>query len=188
MITYREGEKIRLEGEADQVPDQQPGDIVFTLAQRQHDVFRRSGTDLCATFEVTLAEALCGFSRVVIKHLDGRGIYIEHPQPPARVLEPGQVIKITGEGMPQKKSEVKGNLYLIVHVNFPNYNWLELNQATMRLKELLPEPGMPFEADIVDKVEYDETADIDDFGVGGEDGGVWEDDAEDEGGAQCQQQ
>ncbi|KAL9640830.1 MAG: hypothetical protein Q9164_000065, partial [Protoblastenia rupestris] len=184
----KEGEKIRLEGEADQVPDQQPGDIIFTLAQRQHDVFRRSGTDLCATFEITLAEALCGFSRVVIKHLDGRGIYMEHPQPPARVLEPGQVIKIPGEGMPQKKSEMKGNLYLIVHVNFPDHNWLELNQAITRLKELLPEPGMPLEADIVDKVEYDETADINGFGVGGEDGGVWEDDAEDEGGAQCQQQ
>ena len=114
LTRFREGDKIVLEGEADQVPDQEPGNIVFTLVQTEHNTFRRAGSDLSATIEVTLAEALCGFSRVVIKHLDGRGLHIQHPQPIANVLEPGQVIKVEGEGMPYKKSDLKGDLYLLV--------------------------------------------------------------------------
>ncbi|KAL9128941.1 MAG: hypothetical protein Q9217_002495 [Psora testacea] len=184
----KEGEKIRIEGEADQVPDQEPGDIVFTLVQIQHSVFRRLGADLSTTIELTLAEALCGFSRVVVKHLDGRGIQIQHSHPAARVLEPGQVLKVPGEGMPHKKSDMKGDLYLTVHVKFPDYGWLEQAQAISRLQELLPKPEKPIEADIIDDVEYDETAEIEQFGGGDEDGAEWEDDNEDERGAQCQQQ
>jgi len=179
-----------LEGEADQEPDQEPGDIVFNLVQTEHSIFKRAGVDLCAEMEVTLAEALCGFDRVVIKHLDGRGISIQHPQPvTARVLEPGHIIKVAGEGMFHKKSDLKGDLYLIVRVNFPNYGWLEEQQAIPKLKELLPQPEKPIEADIVDDVRYDETADLEDFGEGAEGGEGWEDD--DEGGpsgAKCAQQ
>jgi DnaJ family protein A protein 2 len=84
-----QGERIVLEGEADQVPDQIPGDIVFTLVEEDHEVFQRRGSDLSAELNITLAEALCGFSRVVLKHLDGRGIQITHPR--GKVLKPGQI-------------------------------------------------------------------------------------------------
>jgi len=159
QLTYgREGDRIVLEGEADQVPNQQPGDIIFGLVQTEHETFRRQGTDLLAEVEVTLAEALCGFSRVVIKHLDGRGIRIQHPQPKARTLEPGQVIKVAGEGMPHKKSDLKGDLYLVVKVKFPDHAWLADNQAIGKLQELLPKPENPIQADDVDDVTYDDTA------------------------------
>jgi len=154
----REGDQIVLEGEADQVPDQEPGDIVFSLEQSEHETFRRQGTDLLAELEVTLAEALCGFSRVVIKHLDGRGIYMQHSEPTVHVLEPGQVIKIPHEGMPHKKSDLKGDLYLVVKVIFPQRAWLAENQAIGKLRELLPGPGNAIQADDVDDVAYDVTA------------------------------
>ncbi|KAL6721558.1 hypothetical protein ACLMJK_000662 [Lecanora helva] len=186
----KEGEKIVLKGEADQKPDQEPGDIIFSLVQNAHNTFRRSGTDLLADFEITLAEALCGFSRVVVKHLDGRGIQIQHPQSTACVIEPGQVIKIEGEGMPYKRSDTKGDLYLVAKVKFPENGWLEKNKATEKLKDLLPKPEKPIPADIVDEVAYDKSANLEDFGGGEEGGGAeWED--EDERGpaeAQCAQQ
>lgn len=189
LTLRRDGDKIVLEGEADQVPDQEPGDIVFTLDEAQHDKFHREGTDLSAEIEVTLAEALCGFSRVVLKHLDGRGIHIKHPQPIARVLKPGQVLKVAGEGMPLKKSDAKGDLYLVVKVLFPEQDWLDQHQAIPRLLEILPKPAEPIRADIVDEVEYDETASLDDFGGNDQDGGAWEDeDVEDDAEAQCAQQ
>ena len=185
----RDGDILKLEGEADQVPGQEPGDIVFTLEQEEeHRVFERKGADLLAQIEVTLAEALCGFSRVVLKHLDGRGIQIQHPQPAARVLNPDQVIKIPGEGMPHKKSDLKGDLYLTVKINFPDYAWLDKNQAFSKLKDILPKPEKAIEAEEVDDVQYVETADIDDFGAGEADGEDWEDDEEVEDGPQCQQQ
>lgn len=205
----REGERIVLEGEADQVPDQTPGDIVFTLVEEDHDVFQRAGDDLSAELEVTLAEALTGFSRVVLKHLDGRGIHIDHPQ--GKVLRPGQVLKVAGEGMPLKKSDLKGDLYLVVKVNFPEDGWTEDPAAFESIKKVLPKPAEPIEATDIDEVEFDSDADIDEvnfavcnlyenmadmkqFGGNSGDpraGGQWVDDDDDDeegGGQQCAQQ
>ena len=141
-----------------------------------------------ADIEVTLAEALCGFSRVVLKHLDGRGIYVKHPQPIARVLKPGQVLKVPGEGMPLKKSDVKGDLYLVVKVLFPEQDWLEQHQAIPKLLEILPKPAETISADVVDEVEYDETASLEDVGADDHEGGAWEDEDEDGAEPQCTQQ
>ncbi|TVY43242.1 DnaJ protein-like protein [Lachnellula occidentalis] len=185
----REGERITLEGEADQVPDQTPGDIVFTLVEDEHDVFQRAGDDLSAELHVTLAEALTGFSRVVLKHLDGRGLHLDHPQ--GKVLQPGQILRIAGEGMPLKKSDAKGDLYLVVKVEFPENGWTEDPAAFDNLRNILPKPDDPIEATEIDEVEYDSDADIEDFGANSGDpraGGGWEDDEEGEGQAQCAQQ
>lgn len=156
----REGERIVLEGEADQVPDQTPGDIVFTLVEEEHDFFQRAGDDLSAEITVTLAEALTGFSRVVLKHLDGRGIHIEHPQ--GKVLQPGQILKVVGEGMPHKKADLKGDLYLIIKIVFPENGWAEDPSVFTTLRTVLPKPDP--EADIpateIDEVEFESDADI----------------------------
>ena len=156
----REGERIVLEGEADQVPDQIPGDIVFTLVEEDHEIFQRAGDDLSAELNVTLAEALTGFSRVVLKHLDGRGIHLNHPQ--GKVLRPGQILKVAGEGMPLKKSDAKGDLYLVVKVEFPEDGWTEDASAFADLNKVLPKPAPAIDATEVDEVEYDSDAEIED--------------------------
>ncbi|DAA73129.1 TPA_exp: Uncharacterized protein A8136_5054 [Trichophyton benhamiae CBS 112371] len=185
----REGEKIVLEGEGDQQPDVEPGDIVFHLEQAEHKTFKRDGADLCATIEVTLAEALCGFSRVVLKHLDGRGIEIKHPQKPGDVLRPGQVLKVAGEGMPFKRGDARGDLYMIVEIKFPEDGWASNPAVLSQLRELLPVNKAPaIEADTVDEVEFDSKASLDNMGENdNQGGGSWvdEDDDDGEGGAQC---
>ncbi|SLM38326.1 domain protein [Lasallia pustulata] len=186
----KEGDRIVLEGEADQIPDQQPGDLVFNLVEIEHGTFRRAGADLSAQMDITLAEALCGFSRVVIKHLDGRGIKLNHRQSKGLVLKPGQVIKLAGEGMPHKKSDMKGDLYLVVHVIFPEDGWLQDDSIVTKLQEILPKSETSISADSVDEVEYDKTATLDDFGAGDDSqGGAWVDEDDEEGGQpQCAQQ
>lgn len=154
----REGERITLEGEADQVPDQTPGDIVFTLVEEDHDVFERAGDDLSAELNITLSEALTGFSRVVLKHLDGRGLHLDHPQ--GKVLQPGQVLKIPGEGMPLKKSDLKGDLYLTVKIAFPENGWTEDPAAFASLQKILPSAAPAIEATEVDEVEFESDADF----------------------------
>ncbi|KAI9856515.1 MAG: hypothetical protein M1813_008893 [Trichoglossum hirsutum] len=186
----KQGDRIVLSGEADQEPDQEPGDLIFVLSEIEHEKFTRAGPDLTAPLEITLAESLCGFSRIVLKHLDGRGIHINHPR--GHVLRPSQVLKVPGEGMPIKKSDAKGDLYLVVDVTFPDDGWLKTDDdaTAMKLKELLPKPEKPILAETVDEVEYEAGANLEEFGANSDDtrggsGWVDEDEAED---IQCAQQ
>jgi DnaJ family protein A protein 2 len=56
----RDRQKIVFEGEADEKPDQLPGDIVFVLQQKPHDVFERDGDNLFMKKKINLLEALTG--------------------------------------------------------------------------------------------------------------------------------
>ncbi|KAH8672503.1 hypothetical protein BGZ60DRAFT_405005 [Tricladium varicosporioides] len=189
----REGERITLEGEADQVPDQTPGDIVFTLVEEDHEIFQRAGDDLSAELEITLAEALTGFSRIVLKHLDGRGIHLTRPA--GQILKPGQILRVDGEGMPHRNKNIdeKGDLYLVVKVIFPDSNWTQDEASFAALKKVLPGPEPSIEVTgEIDEAEFDSDADIEEFGANSGDpraGGGWEDDDEEEDGQpQCTQQ
>ncbi|CAI4219055.1 unnamed protein product [Parascedosporium putredinis] len=184
-----QGERIILEGEADQFPDQTPGDIVFTLVEEPHDVFSRVGADLSAELKVTVAEALCGFSRTILTHLDGRGIHITREQ--GNILRPGEILKIPGEGMPQKRGDDKGDLYLIAAIDFPEDGWLQKEADYDALKKLLPGPAPPIVATEVDEVDYEDGADLEDMGARSGDpraGHAWEDVEDDGAQAQCQTQ
>lgn len=186
----REGERIVLAGEADQLPDQEPGDIIFTLKETEHETFERAGADLRAELKISLVEALTGFNRVVLTHLDGRGIQLNVQQPNGKVLRPGQVLKVEGEGMPMKRSDAKGDLYLVVDIEFPEDGWLKNDAAVQKIKDALPAPDHEEEKhEDVEEVELEFDADMEDFGAGSGDpragGGEWEDDDEGEGGPQC---
>ncbi|KAI9816727.1 MAG: hypothetical protein M1826_001725 [Phylliscum demangeonii] len=159
----RDGERIVLEGEADQAPDQQPGDLVFVLKEVPHDIFTRAGSDLQAVLDVTLVESLCGFTRVVLKHLDGRGLQLH--QPSDRILRPNQILKVPGEGMPVKKSDVKGDLYLIVNVEFPPDSWTRDQNSRLEIQKLLPISAKSIGADMVDDVEFEIDADLENMVV-----------------------
>ena len=64
--------------------------------------------------------------------------------------------------MPIKKSETKGDLYLVVDVAFPDDGWLKGDDdATVaKLQGLLPKPRGPILADTVDEVEYEADANL----------------------------
>lgn len=188
----RQGEKIILAGEGDQHPDREPGDIVFILSEAEHEVFTRGGADLAASIKITLAEALTGFDRVVLKHLDGRGIQIKS-DPNGALMRPEETLKVVGEGMPVKKSDAKGDLYLHVEIEFPEDGFFKDQAMLDKLREILPKPGPPIEAEEVDEVEYEADVDMDDFGAGAgksRAGAQWEDEEDGEAahGAQCAQQ
>ena len=155
-----------------------------------HDTFTHAGANLSADVHVNLAEALCGFSRILVKHLDGRGIHVKYPQRDDGPLKPGSVIKVAGEGMPHKKSDLRGDLFLIVNIDFPDRQWLMQDQHMAKIQDLLPKPEDPIQSETVDEVDY-EHADLDDFAAEeqGGDAGQWEDEDEEDGaGPQCAQQ
>lgn len=107
--------------------------------------------------------------------------------------------------MPHKKSDLKGDLYLVVDIAFPEDGWTEDEESFASLEKILPAAAPKIEATEIDELEFTEDANIDEvsisylrsltqtnrlqFGAGSGQGGGegWEDEDE-EGGAQCTQQ
>ena len=113
------------------------GDVIFVLKASPHDSFERSGNDLLTNVSITLSEALLGFSRILITHLDGRGVKVTSP--PGKIIDPGESIVLRGEGMPvHKNPDQKGNLYVIIHIDMPDENWLkDINRTVSRITFIL---------------------------------------------------
>lgn len=128
-----DGQKIVFNGEGDQEPDLEAGDIIIVLDEKEHTVFKRNGNDLIIRQELKLVEALCGFQKL-IKTLDGRDLLITSI--PGEVTKHGDVKCIFNEGMPTYKNPFeKGRLILQFLVEFPT----EINPAIIpTLENCLP--------------------------------------------------
>lgn len=187
--------KVTFRGAADETPGMEAGDVHFVVQEKPHDLFKRKGADLLITKDISLNQALCGFSWK-IKHLDGREICIK--------TRPGQIIEcemedehgrslpyitqIPSEGMPSLGNPfVKGNLYVAFHVKFPK----RLDADTIsKLKELLPDANMDLSYNVEEVEEvFLDPADLRHFGKGGAatHNSEYDSDEEQEGGVQCQQ-
>jgi DnaJ family protein A protein 2 len=89
-----------------------------------------------------------------------------------------------------KRSDAKGDLFLVVDIEFPKDGWLKNDAAVQKVRDALPasEHEEPKHEEI-EEVEIDFDAELDDFGAGSGDpragGAEWEDDEEGEGGPQC---
>ncbi|KAF9946475.1 hypothetical protein BGZ72_000292 [Mortierella alpina] len=187
----RNGEKIPMKGEADQLPDVETGDVILVLVQKPHALFERSGADLSCKITISLVEALCGFSKILITHLDGRGIHVE--QPAGSVIRPGDVKKIIGEGMPHFKRPIdKGDLFITFEVEFPKDNWAAAG-SLKSLEALLPARGpTPIEPELVDHCTL-EAGDMEDYGSNAHTGNAYDSDEDEDdhghggAGVQCAQ-
>ncbi|KYF47845.1 putative DnaJ family chaperone, partial [Toxoplasma gondii ARI] len=127
--------KVIFRGDADERPNEIPGDVIFILEQQEHAVFKRRGNDLFMTKKISLLESLCGF-KFVLTHLDGRQLLIQSP--PGTVTKPDAVQIIKGEGMPQQKNPfLKGDLFIVFEVEFPEH----VSDADAKsLSQILPKP------------------------------------------------
>ncbi|KAF9430421.1 hypothetical protein BGZ76_000844 [Entomortierella beljakovae] len=114
---WKAGTKIRFPREGDEYPNGAIQDIVFIVEEKPHPTFKREGDDLIAPLELTLLEALTGFSKT-IKTLDGKTLPVSTSG--SRVIQPGQEERFPGEGMPiSKKPGQKGDLIVQFNVKFP---------------------------------------------------------------------
>lgn len=139
----KSGESVVLKGESDEYPGKQTGDVILTFHCKDHDKLERKGDDLFSKYRISLVEALSGFSKVVMMHLDGRAIHLTTPK--GKVLRPGDFLKIKGEGMPIKastswfsSSPKRGDLYIEVDIEFPPDNWYLEKNDLVKLQNLLP--------------------------------------------------
>lgn len=195
----RHNQKVVFRGMADEKPNMEPGDIVFVVQEKDHDTFKRKGADLLYVKNLSLNEAICGYE-FEIDHLDGRKLVVKS--------QPGEVIKpeadstspfvkiVPSEGMPSHGNPfVKGNLYILFRVNFPEEGSLD-SEVIQQLKKLLPNPSTPIDIDLDDEENHTEivhtsAADVKNFGKGGapSSSDAYDSDDEDQrgGNVQCQQ-
>jgi len=131
----RHGQKIVFSGESDEAPGMEPGDIIFVVVERKHELFKRNGHDLYMELTIPLIEALAGFN-FTIKHLDDRILLVKSEK--GEVITPGEMKMIPNEGMPKHKSPFeKGNLYIQFTIEFPKPGALK-EQQLQQLEKLLP--------------------------------------------------
>lgn len=150
-----------------------PGDLHITVRPLPHPTFvlvpprsPSSPSDLSTTLSLTLSESLLGFSRLILVHLDGRGLRVAQPGPGQRgwrVLKGGDEVVVPGEGM--WRAGRRGDLVLRVEVAMPDEQWamgLAERGGVETLRGLLP-PRRPDLAKVVveegketDEVELEE--------------------------------
>jgi chaperone protein DnaJ len=130
----QQGQKIVFYGESDEAPGTLPGDLIFIIKEKEHDVFKRAGKDLVMEVDLPLVNALCGFEKV-IKHLDGHEIIIKTKE--GEIIKPGDIREVPGQGMPIHKTPYEyGSLFIKFNVIFPDKL---SSKAIAKLKEHLPD-------------------------------------------------
>lgn len=110
------GQVIKFFEEGEPMVDGEAGDLHFIVKTLPHATFRREGNDLHMGYTISLLDALTGFSHEVT-HLDGHKVNLTS----SKVIIPGEVQHIAGEGMPQYGDELKfGDLVVTYTIQFPS--------------------------------------------------------------------
>jgi len=131
----RHGQKIVFSGESDEAPGMEPGDIIFVVVEKKHELFKRNGNDLYMEATIPLIEALGGFA-FTIKHLDDRVLLVKSEK--NEIINPGDVRVLPNEGMPiPKRPYEKGNLYITFTVEFPKPGFFN-PKSLQELEKILP--------------------------------------------------
>lgn len=126
---YKKGTKIRFEKEGGRVDGYPPNvlaDMVFILDEKPHPRFVRHDNDLHTTVTINLKQALLG-TTISVVGIDNAPISI----PLTGVTKEGRKLRVSGAGMPERKTKTRGNLLVAIHVEIPD----KLTDSTKRLIE-----------------------------------------------------
>jgi DnaJ family protein A protein 2 len=109
------GYQVRFTGKADQLPGHTAGDVVVQVKIKPHPVFTRmGGADLVMKKEISLADALSGFTFDVKTVLGNR-----RKISCTNVVSPQDVWVARGEGLPRFDGSTRGDLFVSFTVKFP---------------------------------------------------------------------
>jgi molecular chaperone DnaJ len=103
-----------------------PGDLYIILAVKPHERFRREGFDLRLTVPISFVQAALG-ARLTIPTLKGTKEIVIPPG-----AQPGEIIRLRGEGVPYPKGPRQGDLLVEAKVIIPR-------ELTPRQSDLLQE-------------------------------------------------
>ena len=112
---WKEGTKVTFENEGDRGPGVIPADIILTLKEKPHPIFKRDGNDLIMKASITLEQALCGTS-LTIPFLDAKSIEASIPC----ITSSSYTHVLRGQGMPKPKEPgTRGDLRIEFEIKLP---------------------------------------------------------------------
>jgi len=134
----KHNQKIVIRGESNEAPNTVTGDVIFVVDQEEHALFKRKEDDLIIEKHLSLVESLCG-TTFLIEHLDGRTLRVDIRT--GEIIKPDDIKMIVDEGMPLKSNPfVKGNLFILFKIDFPESDQLTLDQIQGILTLIGPKP------------------------------------------------
>ena len=125
----KSGETLRVRGKGKTYQGHQ-GDVLIKVDVANSPEYERKGQDLYKTFDVPLKDALFG----------GK-IAVQTPEKEVSLKVPkntknGQKFRLKGKGVPDRKTAMKGDLYLVANVVLPDVDSLD-EEVKKVLKEKL---------------------------------------------------
>ncbi|RRS31420.1 MAG: cobalamin ABC transporter permease [Epsilonproteobacteria bacterium (ex Lamellibrachia satsuma)] len=114
----KSGETLRVRGKGKSYQGQR-GDVLIKVGIASSDEYERKGDNLYKTFDVPLKEALFG----------GK-VQVQTPEKEVSLKVPkntknGQKFRLKGKGVPDRKTAMKGDLYLVANVVLPDVDTLD---------------------------------------------------------------
>lgn len=100
----------------DEKPGYLPADVIFSIDEKKHPLYRRDGDDLELCVEIPLVDALTGCS-ITIPLLGGENMSLSFEN---TVIHHGYEKIIKGQGMPNAKNNgTRGDLRVKFLIDFP---------------------------------------------------------------------
>ncbi|GAB6030866.1 hypothetical protein CHUAL_007701 [Chamberlinius hualienensis] len=129
---WKAGTKITFQKEGDQHPNRIPADIVFTIKDKPHPLFKRDGSNLKYTHKITLKQALAGL-KFSVPSISGESVDLDLSN---EIVKPTTIKRLQGKGLPlPKEPKRRGDLLVDFDIKFPDH----LSDSVKRiLKEQLP--------------------------------------------------
>lgn len=123
------GQQIKYQGMGDNsIPSIRAGDLIVNVSIRNNTKFIREGSNLILEKTISAWDAILGTS-IDIPTLDKKTLNITIPAG----TQPDTMLRITGEGVPNMRTRVRGNLLLRIKIEIPK----NLNQQNQQIIEKL---------------------------------------------------
>ena len=114
----KSGETMRVRGKGKQYQGQ-AGDLLIQVEVASSDEYERKGDNLYKTFDVPLKEALFG-GKIAIATPE-KEVSLKVPQN----TKNGQKFRLKGKGVADRKTALRGDLYLVANVVLPDVDTLD---------------------------------------------------------------
>jgi molecular chaperone DnaJ len=114
-----------------------PGDLYVVVRVKEHELFKRDGSNLFCEIPVSVTQAALGAS-VEVPTLDGGRTRLHVPEG----TQPGTVLRIRHQGFPHLGSKGRGDLHVLVRVVVPKHLSSEQKKLLEQLARTLPVPDL----------------------------------------------